>query len=93
MTNFATSFILPNSTPFDIIRTFVHTLLTVPDPRELVFILRLQFSTGGLAPGIFNSFFGTFEKTQLQIEHSLEHLAKWHCPVWHPVSLAPGLLL
>ena len=26
-----------------------------------------------------NSFFGTFEKTQLQIEHFLEHLAKWHC--------------
>ena len=24
-------------------------------------------------------FFGTFEKTQLQIEHFLEHLAKWHC--------------
>ena len=33
MTNFATIFVLPNSTPFGIIRTFVHTLLTVPDPR------------------------------------------------------------
>ena len=30
-----------------------------------------------------NSFFGTFEKTQLQIEHSLEHLAKWHCWMKH----------
>ena len=28
---------------------------------------------------LINSFFGTFEKTQLQIEHFLEHLAKWHC--------------
>ena len=45
----ATSFVLPNSTPFDIIRTFVHTLLTIPDPREL-------FSTRGLAPGIFSVF-------------------------------------
>ena len=27
---------------------------------------------------LINSFFGTFEKTQLQIEHFLEHLAKWH---------------
>ena len=25
-----------------------------------------------------NSFFDTFEKAQLQIEHFLEHLAKWH---------------
>ena len=32
VTNFTTVFILPNSTSFDIIRTFVHTLLTVPDP-------------------------------------------------------------
>ena len=28
---------------------------------------------------LINSFFGTFEKTQLQIERFLEHLAKWHC--------------
>ena len=28
---------------------------------------------------LINSFLGTFEKTQLQIEHFLEHLAKWHC--------------
>ena len=36
---------------------------------------------------LINSFFGTFEKTQLQIEHFLEHLAKWHC--WnfiHPLK-------
>ena len=30
---------------------------------------------------LINSFFGTFEKTQLQIEHFLEHLAKWHCVI------------
>ena len=28
---------------------------------------------------LINSFFGTFEKTQLQNERFLEHLAKWHC--------------
>ena len=28
---------------------------------------------------LINSFFGTFEKTQLQTERFLEHLAKWHC--------------
>ena len=39
MTNFTTVFILPNSTSFDIIRTFVHTLLTIPDPRELEQVL------------------------------------------------------
>ena len=32
---------------------------------------------------LINSFFGTFEKTQLQIEHFLEHLAKWHCFFWY----------
>ena len=46
VTNFATSFVLPNSTPFDIIRTFVHTLLTVPDPRELL----------GSDPNVFEAF-------------------------------------
>lgn len=37
---------------------------------------------------LINSFFGTFEKTQLQIEHFLEHLAKWHCVM---PGLAPGV--
>ena len=36
---------------------------------------------------LINSFFGTFEKTQLQIEHFLEHLAKWHCCSIFPAGL------
>ena len=43
-------------------------------------------STGGLAPGIplWNCLIQVQEsvrtpKAQLQIEHFLEHLAKWHC--------------
>ena len=31
------------------------------------------------ASTIVRLLFGTFEKTQLQIELFLEHLAKWHC--------------
>ena len=45
VTNFATSFVLPNSTPFDIIRTFVHTLLTVPDPRSSYRKAKCYFTT------------------------------------------------
>ena len=47
------------------------TLLTVPDPRDHIYSFLLLC--------LINSFFGIFEKTQLQIEHFLEHLAKWHC--------------
>ena len=44
LTSCATNFVWPNSTHFDIIRTFVHALLTVPDPREsLELLLRLLF--------------------------------------------------
>lgn len=43
MTNFTTVFILPNSTSFDIIRTFVHTLLTVPDPNVKTPMLTVAF--------------------------------------------------
>lgn len=47
-------------------------------------------STGGLAPGIplWNCLIQVQEsvrtpKAQLQIEHFLEHLAKWHCQCAH----------
>ena len=44
LTSCATNFVWPNSTHFDIIRTFIHALLTVPDPREsLELLLRLLF--------------------------------------------------
>ena len=61
-----------------------------------------QFLKAAIVPGVWhffmytlfwllcliNSFFGTFEKTQLQIEHFLEHLAKWHCVM---LLCPPGL--
>ena len=42
---------------------------------------------------LINSFFGTFEKTQLQIERFLEHLAKWHCvmPPWGHAPFFAGI--
>ena len=36
---------------------------------------------------LINSFLGTFEKKQLQIEHFLEHLAKWHCFFFYEFQL------
>ena len=41
----------------------------------LIRLFRILFFTAFL----INSFFGTFEKTQLQIKRFLKHLAKWHC--------------
>ena len=53
-----------------------------------IFILLIRlFRILFLAALPHKQFFGTFEKAQLQIEHFLEHLAKWHCSTR---GMAPG---
>ena len=64
-------------------RSHIHRLLfnRISSMLRTIFILliRLFRILFFLLLCLINSFFGTFEKTQLQIEHFLEHLAKWHC--------------